>query len=65
MLARVKEDHMAIGKHPNALAVAVLYAACVTEGERITQEQMAVAANTSMVTLRKRFADIKTIFCLQ
>ncbi len=65
MLARVKEDHMAIGKHPNALAVAVLYAACVTEGERITQEQMAVVANTSMVTLRKRFADIKTIFCLQ
>ena len=43
MLARVNEDHMAIGKHPNALAVAVLYAACIREGERITQEQMAIA----------------------
>lgn len=65
MLAIVNEDHIAIGKHPNALAVAVLYAACILEGERITQEQMAVAANTSMVTLRKRFADIKMIFRLQ
>jgi transcription initiation factor TFIIB len=62
MLARVNEDHMAIGKHPNALAVAVLYAACIREGERITQEQMAIAAGTSMVTLRKRFADIKKMF---
>jgi transcription initiation factor TFIIB len=65
MLARVTEDHMALGKHPNALAVAVLYAACIIEGERITQEQIAVAAGTSMVTLRKRFSDIKTIFQLQ
>lgn len=64
MLTRVNEDHMALGKHPNALAVAVLYAACITERERITQEQMAIAAGTSMVTLRKRYADIKKIFCL-
>lgn len=64
MLTRVSKDHMALGKHPNALAVAVLYAACITERERITQEQIAVAAGTSMVTLRKRFSDIKMIFQL-
>jgi len=41
------------GKDPNALAVATLYAACVKEGEKVSQAQIAIAGNTSIVTLRK------------
>ncbi|HET8688964.1 MAG TPA: hypothetical protein VFM18_20330, partial [Methanosarcina sp.] len=35
------------------LAVAALYAACLKEGEKVSQLQIAVAGNTSFVTLRK------------
>jgi transcription initiation factor TFIIIB Brf1 subunit/transcription initiation factor TFIIB len=50
------------GKDPNALAVAVLYAACLKENEKVSQAQIAVAGDTSIVTLRKRFQDVKKIF---
>ncbi|MGB6673781.1 MAG: hypothetical protein WBE34_15230 [Candidatus Nitrosopolaris sp.] len=53
---------MSYGKDPNALAVATLYAACLKEGEKVSQAQIAIAGNTSIVTLRKRFLDVKSIF---
>jgi transcription initiation factor TFIIB len=61
MLAKLKGNHMSVGKNPNAVAVAVLYAACLKEGERINQSQIALAGNMSVVTLRKRFSDVKKI----
>jgi transcription initiation factor TFIIB len=61
MLAKVKGSHMSVGKNPNAVAVAVLYAACLKEGERISQAQISLAGGTSPVSLRKRFADVKKI----
>jgi transcription initiation factor TFIIB len=62
MLSIIKENPISYGKDPNALAVATLYAACLKEGEKVSQTQIAVAGNTSIVTLRKRFQDVRRIF---
>jgi transcription initiation factor TFIIB len=62
MLSIIKDNLMSYGKDPNALAVATLYAACLKEGEKVSQAQIAVAGNTSIVTLRKRFQDVKNLF---
>jgi transcription initiation factor TFIIIB Brf1 subunit/transcription initiation factor TFIIB len=62
MLSRIKGDPISHGKDPNALAVAVLYAACLREGETVSQAQVAVAGDISIVTLRKRFQDVRKIF---
>src|SRR5919109_5420934 len=62
MLNTIKENPVSHGKDPNALAVAVLYAACLKEDEKVSQAQIAVAGDTSIVTLRKRFQDVKRLF---
>jgi transcription initiation factor TFIIB len=62
MLTTIKENPISHGKDPNALAVAVLYAACLKENEKVSQAQIAVAGDTSIVTLRKRYQDVKSIF---
>jgi transcription initiation factor TFIIB len=62
MLTAIKENPISHGKDPNALAVAVLYAACMKENEKVSQAQIAVAGDTSIVTLRKRYQDVKSIF---
>ena len=59
MLSIIKDNPMSYGKDPNALAVATLYAACLKEGEKVSQLQIAMAGNTSIVTLRKRFQDVR------
>jgi transcription initiation factor TFIIB len=62
MLSIIKDNPVSYGKDPNALAIATLYAACLREGEKISQAQIAVAGNTSIVTLRKRFQDVRSLF---
>ena len=77
MLSIIKDNPVSYGKDPNALAVATLYAACLEEGEKVSQLQIATlrkrfqdirnlfptsAGNTSIVTLRKRFQDIRNLF---
>ncbi len=62
MLSTIKDNPISHGKDPNALAVAVLYAACLKEGENVSQAQVAVAGDISIVTLRKRFQDVRKIF---
>ena len=62
MLSTMKNNSISHGKDPNALAVAVLYAACLKEGENVSQAQIAVAGDISIVTLRKRFQDVRKIF---
>jgi transcription initiation factor TFIIB len=62
MLSIIKEKPVSYGKDPNALAVAALYAACLKEGEKVSQAQIALAGDTSIVTLRKRFQDVKNLF---
>jgi len=62
MLSIIKKNPLSHGKDPNALAVAVLYAACLNEQESVSQAQIAVAGDISIVTLRKRFQDVRKIF---
>ena len=62
MLAIIKDNPVSYGKDPNALAVATLYAACLKEGEKVSQLQIATAGDTSIVTLRKRFQDVRKLF---
>src|SRR5919202_368627 len=62
MLTTIKENPISHGKDPNALAAAVLYAACLKENEKVSQAQIAVAGDTSIVTLRKRYQDVRSIF---
>ena len=52
------------GKDPMGLAATVLYLACLTVGEAITQRDIAVAAGVTEVTIRSRYKDLKTQHCL-
>src|SRR5215469_8908440 len=62
MLSIMKDNPVSYGKDPNALAVATLYAACLKEGEKVSQLQIATAGDTSILTLRKRFQDVRNLF---
>jgi transcription initiation factor TFIIB len=62
MMSQIKDDPISFGKDPCAIAVAVLYGACLDKGERTSQSRISLAGNVSVVTLRKRFLDIKKIF---
>lgn len=62
MLSTMKSNPISHGKDPNALAVAVLYAACLKEGENVSQAQIAVSGDISIVTLRKRYQDVRKVF---
>lgn len=62
MMADTKKHPMCEGKDPAALATAILYAACLEQGEIIRQSKLAEAGEISLVTLRKRFLDIQKIF---
>jgi transcription initiation factor TFIIB len=58
ILEAVRQNVISYGKEPNALASAVLYVACLKEGEKIIQSRFSKAGNISIVTLRKRTADV-------
>lgn len=62
MMSEVKEHSLNEGKDPAALSTAVLYAACIDQGENKRQRKIAQAGEISVVTLRKRFLDIQKIF---
>jgi transcription initiation factor TFIIB len=62
MMSLIKDDPISFGKDPCAMAVAVLYGACLEKGEKTSQSRISMAGNVSVVTLRKRFLDIKKIF---
>ena len=62
MMAVIKENPVSYGKDPNALAVAVLYGACLAQGEKVSQVNLSQAANMSIVTLRKRLLDVRKVF---
>jgi transcription initiation factor TFIIB len=62
MISQIKDDPISFGKDPCAIAVAVLYGACLDKGEKTSQSRISLAGNVSVVTLRKRFLDIKKIF---
>ena len=59
-ILREAEKRKAIaGKDPMGLAAAALYIACVCEGERKTQKDIAEAAGVTEVTVRNRYKGLK------
>jgi transcription initiation factor TFIIIB Brf1 subunit/transcription initiation factor TFIIB len=62
MLNLAKKNPICHGKDPKAVAAAVLYASCLKRKEAgISQSKIAAAGSISIVTLRKRLADILKI----
>jgi len=55
----VVKSGLSAGKDPMGLAATVVYASCVRTGERKTQIDIANAADTTEVTIRNRFKEIK------
>ena len=53
-----KKKHVAMGKDPSGIAAAALYVASKLKKEKITQSQLAKAANLTEVTIRNRKRDI-------
>ena len=64
ILKAVKGNAISYGKAPNALASAILYFACIEEGENVAQQNIALAAGVSVVTLRKRIDDVEKVISL-
>ncbi len=50
---------LSAGKDPMGLAATVVYASCLRTGERKTQMDIADAADTTEVTIRNRFKELK------
>ena len=55
ILELAQRNKLVVGKNPRGVAAAVLYLACQGVGVSITQAEVARAADTSEVTMRKRF----------
>src|SRR2546425_654142 len=55
--ARIKG--VVAGKDPMGLAAAALYVACVLQGEKKTQKEIAEIANVTEVTVRNRYKGLK------
>jgi transcription initiation factor TFIIB len=53
-----------VGKDPMGLAASALYLACVANGERRTQKDIAEAAGVTEVTIRNRYKDLKKCLIL-
>jgi len=62
MMSVIKDDSVSYGKDPKAMAAAILYGACLAQGEKVRQVQIAHAANLSVVTIRKRLQDVRKVF---
>ena len=54
-----KERGVVAGKDPMGLAAAAIYVACVLEGEKKTQKEIAEVANVTEVTVRNRYKGLK------
>lgn len=59
ILSEAKKRGISAGKDPTALAAAALYVACVLEGEKKTQKEIAEVANVTEVTVRNRYKGLK------
>lgn len=58
ILSEAKERRLTMGKIPMSLAAAAIYIASVQTGERRTQQQIAIPARTTPVTIRNRFKEL-------
>lgn len=65
ILREAKEKNIVTGKDPMGLAAAALYVACVLNGEKKTQNQLAKASNVTEVTVRNRYKNLKKVLHLR
>lgn len=61
ILSQVKGNAILSGKKPISLAAAALYVASLKTGEHITQLRIAIAAELTTITIRKRALEIDNI----
>ncbi len=59
IINEAKKKGIVTGKDPMGLAAASLYVACVLEGEKKTQKEIADVANVTEVTVRNRYKGLK------
>jgi len=57
-LGAAKKYRISAGKSPQGIAAAALYLACVSTGERKTQDEVAEAAGVTAVTVRNRYKEL-------
>ncbi len=58
IIEKAKEKGITVGKGPAGIAAAALYIACILEGERRTQREIAEVAKVTEVTIRNRYKEI-------
>ncbi len=59
ILKRADEARISASKDPMGMAAAALYLSCVSNGENITQKDVAEAAGVTEVTIRNRYKGVK------
>jgi transcription initiation factor TFIIB len=59
IINEAKKQGIVAGKDPMGMAAASLYIACVLEGEKKTQKEIAEVANVTEVTVRNRYKGLK------
>lgn len=65
LLHNAEEKKLIAGKDPQGMAAAAIYIACVLEGEKKTQKQIAEAAGVTEVTVRNRYKGLRRSFNLE
>ncbi|HLI45711.1 MAG TPA: transcription initiation factor IIB [Geobacterales bacterium] len=58
IIMKAKDRGLTAGKDPAGLAAAAVYIAATLQGEKITQKDVAKAANVTEVTVRNRFKEL-------
>lgn len=61
LVSRAEDAGLQTGRHPGGLAAACVYFAGHTNGQLYTQAELAEAADISVVTLRKRWYELREI----
>ena len=64
ILEKAEKLKLTSGKDPMGMAAAALYLACIMNGERRTQKNIAHAAGVTEVTIRNRYKDLKISLAL-
>jgi transcription initiation factor TFIIB len=59
LLEKTRPTEIFEGKNPEIIAATVVYAACILSAENKSQNEIATVAGTSVVSIRKRFLDMK------
>lgn len=65
LLHKAEKNKAIAGKDPMGVAAAAIYIACVLEGEKKTQKEIAEAANVTEVTVRNRYKGLGKVLKLE